>query len=61
MSSVTTRWGMAVEPSGILQLIADGQSQMLNSQVQDQGVFLDHSIQKWTLLQAYFVITFLLH
>lgn len=57
MSSVTTRWGMTVEDSQVLQLIANGQSQMLRGQVQVQGISLDLSIQKWPLLQTYFGLT----
>ena len=57
VSSVTTRWGMTVEDSQVLQLIANGQSQMLRGQVQVQGISLDLSIQKWPLLQTYFGLT----
>ena len=52
---------MTVEDSGVLQLLANGQSQMLRGQIQVQGVSIDPSIQKWALLQTYFGITFTLH
>lgn len=49
---------MTVEDSQVLELIANGQSQMLRGQVQIQGISLDPSIQKWPLLQTYFGLTF---
>ena len=49
---------MTVEDSQVLELIVNGQSQMLRGQVQIQGISLDPSIQKWPLLQTYFGLTF---